>query len=164
MTAKALVVGYGNALRADDGLGRHAAALLANDPRLAGTAVFQRHQLMPELALEVSAAALVVLVDASQGLPAGTFAVTQVERASDTGVTWSHHLDPSSLVALSHELYGRAPDVFLVSAGVDSLELGDRLSPLVEAALPRLVDAVADLVAARQGKPGADPGTDRTDV
>lgn len=164
MTDGVLVVGYGNALRTDDGLGWHAAELLADDPRLTGVAVVQCHQLMPELALDVSAAALVVLVDASHGPPPGTFTVTQVERASDAGATWSHHLSPPSLVALAHELYGRAADVFLVSAGVESLEVGDRLSPVVEAALPRVVDAVAELVASRGAKPAADPAGERSNA
>ena len=34
------------------------------------------------------------------------------------------------------------------SCGVQSLEIGDRLSPVVEAALPKLVDTVAEVVAA----------------
>lgn len=150
MTDRVLVVGYGNSLRTDDGLGWHAAARLADDPRLHGVAVLQRHQLTPELALDLSAAALVVLVDARHGPAAGTFIVERVEPAGGTGTAWSHHLSPPSLVALAHELYGRAPDVFLVSCGVESLEMGDRLSPVVEAALPRVVDAVAELVAERR--------------
>lgn len=163
MTSGVLVVGYGNALRTDDGLGWHAAALLADDPRLAGATVLQRHQLMPELALDISAAALVVLVDASHALPAGTVTVTRVEPAGDAGTTWSHHLSPPSLVALAHELYGRAPEVFLVSAGVESLELGDRLSPVAEAELPRVVDAVVDLVASHAAIPGGVPVAEPVD-
>jgi hydrogenase maturation protease len=165
MTSGVLVVGYGNALRTDDGLGWHAADLLADDPRLAGATVLQRHQLMPELALDISGAALVVLVDASHALPAGSVTVTRVERAGDTGTTWSHHLSPPSLVALAHELYGRAPEVFLVSAGVESLELGDRLSPVVEAELARVVDTVADLIASEPADStaeSADPGVEST--
>ena len=157
MTDGVVVVGYGNALRTDDGLGWYAADRLASDPRLTGVTVLQRHQLMPELALDISAAALVVLVDASHALPAGTFTVTQVERAGNAATTWSHHLSPPSLVALAHELYGQAPDVFLVTAGVESLEVGDRLSPVVAAVLPAVVDAVTDLVAWQVTKSGADP-------
>lgn len=162
MTGGTLVVGYGNALRSDDGLGWHAASLLTDDPRLAGAVVVQRHQLMPELALDVSSASLVVLVDASHALPAGTLTVTQVGQASHAGTTWSHHLSPPNLVALAHELYGSAPEVFLVSAGADCFEVGDRLSDVVEAALPRVVDAVADLVASRASHTGADPAAEGT--
>ena len=149
MTDGVVVVGYGNALRTDDGVGWYAADRLAGDPRLTGVTVLQRHQLMPELSLDISAAALVVLVDASHDLPAGTVTVTSVERAGDATTTWSHHLSPPSVVALAHELYGRAADVFLVSCGVESFEMGDGLSPAVEAALPRVVDAVAGLIASR---------------
>lgn len=147
MTGGVVVVGYGNTLRTDDGLGRHVADRLASDPRLTGVTVLQRHQLMPELALDISAAALVVLVDASHGLSPGAVTVTKVEPTSDATTTWSHHLSPPSVVALAHELYGRAADVFLVSCGVESFEMGDRLSPAVATALPQVVDAVVEVIA-----------------
>jgi hydrogenase maturation protease len=156
VTDGVLVVGYGNALRTDDGVGWHAAERLVDDPRFDGVAILRRHQLTPELALDVSRAALVVLVDAGHGTPAGAFTIERVERAGDAGTTWSHHLSPPTLVALAHELYGRAPDVFVVRVAVASLEMGDRLSPVLEAALPRVVDAVAKLVASHAAIPGTD--------
>jgi hydrogenase maturation protease len=156
MTGGALVVGYGNPLRTDDGVGWHAAERLADDPRLEGVTVLRRHQLTPELALDISVATRVVLVDARHGAAAGTFTAARVERAESSATTWSHHLGPPSLIALAHELYGRVPDVFLVSCGVNSLEIGDRLSVEVEAALPRVVDAVAELVVPRAAEPVAD--------
>ncbi len=58
----------------------------------------------------------------------------------------THHLDPSGLVGLARELWGAAPPVVLVSMGVASLEVGDRLSPIVEAAVPRAAEAVAKMV------------------
>jgi len=160
MTNGVLVVGYGNALRTDDGLGRHAAERLADDPRLDGVTVIGRQQLTPDLALDVSRACLVVFVDASHGPPAGSFTIERMERTGTRATAWSHQLSPSSLVALARELYGEAPDVFLVSVGVKSLDLGDRLSPVVEATLPRLVDAVADLVADRAVRDGTMPVAD----
>ena len=53
----------------------------------------------------------------------------------------------AGLVALAIELWGAAPAVFEVGVGAASLELGDRLSPTVERALPGVVDAVAAIVA-----------------
>ncbi|HEX2755571.1 MAG TPA: hydrogenase maturation protease [Candidatus Limnocylindrales bacterium] len=145
-----LVIGYGNALRTDDGLGWHAAERLAADPRLAGATVLQRHQLTPELALDISRAAFVVFVDASRG-PAGALSVEPVEAATDATLSWSHHVDPSVLIALSRDLYSRAPDAVAVSVGVASDAAGDRLSPVVEAALPDVAATVARLVAERGG-------------
>jgi hydrogenase maturation protease len=156
MTDGILVVGYGNALRTDDGFGWHAAELLAADPRLDGATVLARHQLTPELALDFSRATFVILLDVCHGPPPATFTIERVERAGRDGTTWSHHLDPASLVALAHELYGRAPDVCLVSVGAASFEVGDQLSPMLEAALPKIVDAVAGLVVARVARQDAE--------
>ena len=162
MTQGVLVVGYGNALRTDDGLGWHVAERLADDPRLAGATVLRRHQLTPELALDISEATLLVLVDASHGPAAGEVSVERLEPTGDagtSGTTWSHHLTPATLVDLARELYGRAPDVFVVGCGVASVEMGDELSPEVRDALPRVVDAVADLVASRAVARGDVPVT-----
>ena len=154
MTGDVLVIGYGNTLRTDDGVGRHAAERLSDDPRLDGVRVIGRHQLTPELALDISQAALVVFVDASRRPPAGIFTVEPMERTGRQGAGWSHHLDPPSLLDLTGELYGRVPDAFLVSVGVDSVLLGDRMSPMIEASLPGLVDAVVELIAGHSPRPG----------
>lgn len=155
MNGDVLVIGYGNTLRTDDGVGRLAAERLADDPRLDGVRVIARHQLTPELALDISSAALVVFVDAGHGPPAGTTTVEPLGPAGRTGAGWSHHLDPSNLVDLAGELYGTTPDAVIVRIGVGSLALGDRLSPMVDAALPGLVDAVAALIADRKATRGA---------
>lgn len=141
-----LVVGYGNALRSDDGLGWCAAARLAEDPRLRGATVLAQHQLTPELAVDMSAASLVVLIDASATDEAGAISIRRIDAASEAGSAWSHHLEPAGLVALARELWGASPAVFTVSVGVASLDVGDRLSPTVEQALPDVVDAVAAIV------------------
>jgi hydrogenase maturation protease len=146
VTGRVLVVGYGNALRSDDGLGWHVAERLAVDPRFGGVEILQRHQLTPELALDVSAAAVVVFVDATTSLSSGEVSVERVERLEHAGDTWSHHVSPSGLVALSQQLYGRSAEVYVVSCGMQSDEMGERLSPVVEAAMPTVIDAVAELV------------------
>jgi hydrogenase maturation protease len=156
VTGRALIVGYGNALRMDDGVGWHAAERLADDPRMGGAVVLRRQQLTPEIALDVSRASVAVLIDARHGPPAGTVTVERVERSGD-GTTWSHHLGPGTLVALAEELYGRAPAVFVVSVGVESLEIGEQLSAAVEAALAAVVDAVVAIVDGQAVEPWADP-------
>ncbi len=59
----ALVIGYGNTLRSDDGAGPFVArALEARVP--AGTRILDAHQLTPEMAIDISVATRVVFVDA----------------------------------------------------------------------------------------------------
>jgi hydrogenase maturation protease len=142
-----LVVGYGNALRGDDGVGWHAADRLAGDPRLAGAEVLARHQLTPELAEDVARASLVVLVDAHAGggVP-GEVSVRRLRPRREGAPGWSHHLDPEALAGLAGALYGAVPPMVLVSVGAASFADGDRLSPALRRALPGVVEAVARVV------------------
>jgi hydrogenase maturation protease len=147
--AGALVVGYGNSLRSDDGIGWHAAGRLATDPRLAGARVLAQHQLVPELAADVSQASLVVLVDATTDGDPGSLLVRRVQPRPPTPAAWSHHLDPETLAGLTEALYGFTPPIVLVSVAAGSLAAGDRLSGALERALPQVVEAVADVVTGR---------------
>jgi hydrogenase maturation protease len=150
-----LVIGYGNALRSDDSVGWHTAGLLADDPRFAGVEVVASHQLTPELALDMSRASLVILVDASAEGPPGAITVRPLkgEDASAAcggrGAT-SHHVGPGVLLAVARDLYGAVPDAFVVSVGTATMEVGEELSPQVAAALPAIADAVAELVEAHR--------------
>ena len=143
--AGALIVGYGNSLRSDDGLGWHVVERLAQDARLRGATVLWRHQLTPELVHDIGRSSLVVLIDVSVEQEPGAIAVRRIEATSSVGSAWSHHVDPESLVALARELWNASPAVFVVSVGAGSLDVGERLSPAVEAALPRVVETVVNL-------------------
>jgi len=101
---------------------------------------------MPELAYDLSAANVAVFIDATTSKPPGHVEVERVQPLERSVGTWSHHVSPSTLVSLSGQLYGRAAEAYVVSCGVQSVEMGDRLSSVVEAALPQVIDAVAELV------------------
>jgi hydrogenase maturation protease len=147
---RVLLIGYGNPLRGDDGIGWRVAESAAADPRFAGVRVLTRHQLTPELAVDLSQAELAVLVDARVGSePAGTIRTEWLDDATagvaPTG-SLTHHVDPAQVVALAERLYGAHPRVAVVSVTVARLDAGDTLSPEVAAAAPRVVDAVAALL------------------
>ncbi len=77
-----LVIGYGNTLRRDDGVGVRAAELMAADPRFAGVEVLTAYQLTPELSLDIATASLVIFVDADvRGLP-GAIEVRELEASA----------------------------------------------------------------------------------
>jgi hydrogenase maturation protease len=151
-----LVIGYGSTLRRDDGVGVRAAEILADDARLAGADVLAVHQLTPELALDIGAASLVVLIDADVTAQPGSVSMRRlstvhvVTGTPEPGAS-SHHVGAAELMALARELTGHAPEGVAVAVGVEDLGMGDGLSPAVEAALPDIVDLVAGLVTGRQG-------------
>jgi hydrogenase maturation protease len=158
--AGVLVIGYGNTLRSDDGVGPTVAARLAADPRMAGADIREEHQLTPELAVDVSRAALLVLIDAGADEAPGEVSVRWLETggehsgeagygpAAEPGAAMTHHVDPAGIVGLARELWGTAPPVVMVSIGPESLEVGEGLSEVVERAAARAAEAVVDIVEA----------------
>jgi hydrogenase maturation protease len=142
----ALVIGYGNPLRTDDGLGWHAASVLAL-AHLDQTRVLQRHQLTPELAVDVAAAAVVVFVDARPAAVADADGVRVEKVEPHYGpLTWTHHLTPGELLALT-ALSGHAPPrAYLVTAPALCTEPGERLSPAERELLPEVLARVSALV------------------
>ncbi len=141
-----LVVGYGNPLRTDDGAGPAVAERVAADPRMAGVDVRTAHQLTPELAVDAASASLLILVDAAEGPPPGEVSVRHVEASGDADPSMTHHLEPQSLLGLALGLFGAAPPTVVISIGVRSLEVGEQLTPEVEAGVADATRVVIDLV------------------
>ncbi len=136
--ASVLIVGYGNRLRSDDGLGVRAAEELSRTNPAAGAEILIRHQLTPELAETISHVEKVFFIDASrQGQP-GEIRCTPVS-PHHPDVLFAHQLTPETLLSLCCELYGVSPQAFEISLCGECFELGDQFSPKVAAALPDLV-------------------------
>jgi len=136
--ARILIVGYGNPLRSDDGVGVRAAERLLQGPLPPGTEVLPRHQLTPDLADAIQHSDLVIFVDAARGGIPGELRCAPVDAATQAA-PFTHELTPSSLMSLVTVLYGISPPAFEVSMGGECFGLGDRLSPAVADALPDLV-------------------------
>jgi hydrogenase maturation protease len=138
-----VVIGYGNDLRGDDGIGPHlAAAVVARaGPRVRALAV---HQLTPELAEVVARARMAVFVDAR--VPAAGELV-QVRRVPESrGGPLSHSGDPGVLLALARDLYGRAPKAWWVTVAGESFGLGEALSPEARARCRVALERILSLV------------------
>ena len=145
MTADALIVGYGNPLRGDDGVGQAVARAFADEAAIDGVDAFACHQLAPELAERFAAAARVVLVDVAAGREAGGISVVALQPAPAPASTLGHHVEPTQLLYLARALYGQSPEAYLVTVGAGCLELGEGLSAPVTAALPAVIATVRRL-------------------
>lgn len=141
-----LVIGYGNPLRQDDGLGWEVARQVDQLFAPARIEALTCHQLTPELAELVSRADLVIFIDARDGDGPGRVECHPVIARPDGDSTFSHHLSPSTLLGLARSLYGGLPPAWLVSVDGASFGYGSELSPKVRAALPGVVACVRDLV------------------
>ena len=132
-----LLIGYGNPLRQDDGLGWHIAlAIEALD--LPGLQVLAAQQLSLELAAPIAMAKAVVFVDAAYGIaPLALKPLHHNPQAADPAPqAFSHQLTPQALLVLAGELYGHQPAALqlLVPAQWDGH--GEGFSPCAAAALP----------------------------
>jgi hydrogenase maturation protease len=152
VTGKALVIGYGNSLRGDDGIGLAVANALANEPVIDRAHVIVCHQLTPELAECLAAVELAIFVDAAADIKPGIVVVREIHAASPPPSALAHTADPALLLALTRKLYNRSPQAFLVTIGVSSLALGEGLSDAASAALPEAKAAVHRLLSKRPGK------------
>ncbi len=153
MTGNALIVGYGNPLRGDDGVGQAVARAFAEESAIDGVDAVACHQLTPELAERFAAAARVVLIDAAVGHEAGDVSVIPLQPAPAPSSRLDHHVDPRELLRMAQRLYGRSPEAYLVTVAASSLELGEGLSAPVAAALPEVIATVRRLALKRP--PGA---------
>lgn len=140
--AQVLIVGYGNPLRGDDGIGWHAAEAVARRVQDGNVEVLASHQLTPEMACSISRATLVIFIDAACDNKEGEVAFRRVEPDSSPSELFTHQLTPEVLLGLAQRLYGSCAEAMLLSVGAGSFEYGETLSPAVEAALPALLEQV----------------------
>jgi hydrogenase maturation protease len=146
-TSRAVVVGVGNLVRSDDGLGVHAVQRLQADPRVPNDImVLDGGTFGIELLAYLRDSTHLLLLDAVDvGKPAGTIVRTTGEelRGLPCGAS-VHQLGVADLLA-TLPLVSNAPrEIVLLGVQPASTDWGIQLSPLVEASLNTLVDAAVE--------------------
>jgi hydrogenase maturation protease len=139
-----LIIGIGNPLRSDDGLGWKVAEQLVqdNDP---GQVILTVHQLTPELAQWIATASLVVLIDASREGEPGEFQIRRISPHPHPGAVGTHHIDPKELLALTAAIYARCPPAIMVSMTGADFAIGEQLSPIVAQKIPLLSTTIRQI-------------------
>lgn len=151
VTARLLLIGYGNPGRGDDGLGPALAGRIAA-LGLPGVTVEIDYQLTVDHAAMIAAHDLVILADAAIGL-AGPFRLSRVAgRPAGLG---SHQVTPEAALSLAGLLYGvRPPAWTLAIAGTAFDRIVEGLSPPAQDALERAAARLGPLIEAALQAPG----------
>ncbi len=150
----ALIIGYGNPDREDDGVGWRIVERLAarlpgawiaqsalellperNSPSLLATL-----QLTPEMAETIARYDRVCFVDAHTGAYPDDLNIAEAEAIFQSS-PFTHHLTPDTLLALAQAAYGRAPEGIVISVRGYRFGFKQSLSPAT--------DALADQAVAR---------------
>ena len=144
-----LVMGVGNVLMGDEGVGVHAVRLLEQRAWPAGVALLDGGTGGFHLLSHVGACDILVMIDATlDGRPPGTITVIEPRYASDYPRALSAHDIGLKDLVDSAAILGSLPRVLLVTIAVASLQpMQMTLSPQIEASLPELVATVERLVA-----------------
>ncbi|MCX6095133.1 MAG: hydrogenase maturation protease [Candidatus Bipolaricaulota bacterium] len=127
-----LVIGIGNLLRRDDGIGPRVAEALRVSPSVSACAVCE---LVPELVLRLRDARRVLFVDADAR---GTD--VRLGRVRDEGSRWGHTLGPEGLLELAARAFGSAPDAWVLSVPGFDFGYGEGLSDRAEGFVPQAVE------------------------
>ena len=123
-----IVIGIGNELRGDDGIGPRVADAI---PSRVGLETMTVHQLVPELAEKIHCARRVLFVDASLG---DELCLTQIESSEHHGL--GHACSPASLLGWTKLAYAQEPESWLLSIPGSSFGFGEGPSSRTAAYLP----------------------------
>ena len=121
-----LVIGYGNTLRGDDGVGPRVAESVAALV-LPGVRALACAMLTPELADQISQAHTVIFVDAAVDAPREV-QLRKLE-PNETLQLMAHAADPRTMLALARDVFGHAPEAWWLTIPVVKLDFCEELSP-----------------------------------
>ncbi len=137
-----LVIGYGNTLRSDDGVGPRVAEAVAA-LNLPGVGTLTCQQLSPEHADPISQAAAVVFVDAAVAAPEAV-QLRPIEPGATTQLM-AHSADPRTMLALARHVFGHAPRAWWLTIPAVNLEFSETLSPQAERGCTQALALVREL-------------------
>lgn len=137
-----LVIGYGNTLRSDDGVGPRVAEAV-EALHLPGVRTLVCQQLSPEHAAPISLADTVIFVDAAVDAP------TEVQfrrlAPGDTTQLMAHAADPRTLLALSRDVFGQVPQAWWLTIPAVELSFSETLSPAAQRDCAEAVEMIQSL-------------------
>ncbi|MGL4555534.1 MAG: hydrogenase maturation protease [Gemmataceae bacterium] len=134
-----LVVGYGNELRRDDGVGPLVAREVASWG-LPGVVAAASHGLVPELADALSRADEAVFIDASVA-----DRVEVCELAPGPAPSLGHPSGPRWLLTLAEAAFGRRPPAWLITVPAVDFGHGEGLSGVATAGMAEALERVRGL-------------------
>ena len=139
-----VVLGLGNTLHSDDGVGPQALEKLRSDPRVpADVSLIEGGTLGLELLTYIWDCSYLLVLDAVDvGQPPGTLVrMSSQELQTLPGKGSVHQLGLADLLVALRILANRTPEVVLLGVQPASIEWGTELSPAVAAVLPAMADA-----------------------
>jgi hydrogenase maturation protease len=138
-----LVIGYGNTLRSDDGVGPRVAEAVES-LHLPGVETLVCQQLSPEYADPIAHAETVVFVDAAIDAPKEVQLRPLVPNESSQ--LMAHAADPRTMLALARDVFGHAPKAWWLTIPAVNMEFSETLSSTAERGCAEAIQKIRSLV------------------
>ncbi len=137
-----LVIGYGNLLRSDDGVGPKVAEAV-EALQLPGVRTLVCQQLSPEHAEPISRARTVIFVDAAVDAPMEV-QLRKLEPGK-TSQLMAHAADPGTMLALARDVFGHAPEAWWLTIPAAKLDFGHDFSPAARHGFEKAIEEIKSL-------------------
>ncbi|HEY5914815.1 MAG TPA: hydrogenase maturation protease [Verrucomicrobiae bacterium] len=120
-----LIIGYGNTLRSDDGVGPRVVEAVAA-LNLPSVQTLVCALLTPELADPIARAGAVIFVDAALDAPREV--QLRPLAPAESSQVMAHAADPRTLLALARDVFGHAPRAWWLTIPIENTGIGENLS------------------------------------
>ncbi|WP_017292424.1 hydrogenase maturation protease [Geminocystis herdmanii] len=155
---KCLIIGYGNTLRNDDGVGQIVAKKV-EELSLNNVECIYQHQLTPELVEKIKDFYQVFFIDAShdRAAPFHDRTVPLRDRTEvkliklprlniDNSQDYGHYCNPEYLLYLTNLIYHKNPESFLITIPIENLNLGEELSILAQKGMEKAIEIIKEMI------------------
>lgn len=137
-----LVIGYGNTLRRDDGVGPRVAEAV-EALHLPGVRTLACQQLSPEHAEPISRADKVVFVDAA--VDGSKEVQWRKLEPGETSQLMAHAADPCTMLALSRDVFGQTPQAWWLTIPAVNLDFSEELTPEAQRGFEEAVEKIKNV-------------------
>jgi hydrogenase maturation protease len=137
-----LILGLGNLLLSDEGVGVHVARVLADRNLPSGVSVVEAGTAFLDVLPEIEKADRIVIVDAMEGggVPGSVYRVPFQQCRHPEMLASLHGFDMSRVLFMAGN--HRAPEVTVFGVEPARIEWGTEVSPAVQRVLPMIADAI----------------------
>lgn len=141
-----VIIGYGNTLRSDDGVGQ----IIANEVenwKLPSVKTHSLHQLTPEIAEILAESSYAIFIDACPTTEIGeTIQIYPIEPIESHNFSLGHISNPRSLLALTQAIYGYTPPAIAIAIPAVNFDLGETLSPIAKKGITQALQQIKNLI------------------
>lgn len=143
---KVAVIGYGNDLRGDDGIGIVAVRKIRECLKDTNVDTHEYHQLSIEIIPLLCRYDKIIFIDCSTDIAHGEVSCYQIKPDNNISLTMTHHLMPEQILQLIDTLYEKNPVAYVCKVGGRVFDFGYEISKEVMASTHKVIKCCMELI------------------